>query len=122
METVLEIINDEMKSLNINYFHMVNASPKIVYPYVTSELSVNAFDYEIMVNQGDLILDLWTRNERLEIIKLCDNLKKHFMNFMKEKDGVTVHIDYATSMPIRTNDNTLKRVQMTFDVTWWEGA
>lgn len=122
METVLSIINDEMKSLNINYYYMINESPKIEYPYVTGELTQNGFDYETMTSKGDLLLDLWTRNERLELIRLCDKLKNHFMNFMKEKDGVIVHIDYATSMPISTNDNTLKRLQVNLDVTWWKGA
>lgn len=122
MQEVLEVINAQMQAIGVQYYDMTNTSAKVTYPYATGEFTQSGFDYETMQNQGDLLLDLWTRNERLELVGLCDKLQKHFSNFMTEKKGVIVHIEYAGSTPLRTNDNTLKRLQVNLNVTWWKGV
>lgn len=121
METVLTVINEEMQSLGIQYYNMTNTSPKVTYPYVTGEFLQSLYDFEDGSNGGDLLLELWTRGEMLELIRLNDKIKQHFKDLIKEKDGEVIHFSYMGATPQRTNDNMLKKLQINLEITWWEG-
>lgn len=121
MEQVLEVINEQMQILGIQYFDMINTSAKVTYPYVTGELTQSGYSYEDGSNTADLLLEAWTRNERLELIQLCEKIKNHFKDFTTEKNGVVMHISYMGAIPQRTNDYGLKKSQINLDIHYWEG-
>lgn len=121
METVLKMIYEHMQEIGVQYYDMTNTSPKITYPYVTGELTQNRFDDETGQNGGDLLLEAWTRGERLELVKLCETIKQHFKYLTAVENGTYAQFEYAGAMPQRTNDNSLKKLQINLSVTWWEG-
>lgn len=121
MLDVLKAISEQMKHLNLQYHDIMNNSEKVTYPYITGELSQSLYDVETGRNEADLLLDLWTRNERLEIVKVNEQLKAHFSNLDVVKDGAYIHFDYETCVPVATNDYSLKRLQVILSITWWKG-
>lgn len=122
METVLKVINEEMNAIGVQYYDMTNTSPKITYPYVTGEFTQNDYNFEDGRNSGDLLLEAWTRGERLELIRLNENIKQHFKDFRKVEDGTAICVSYVGAIPVRTNDNSLKKLQINLEINWWEGA
>lgn len=121
METVLKAIYEETQAVGVQYYDMTNTSPKVTYPYVTGELTQSLYDFEDGSNNGDLLLEAWTRGERFELVSLNEKIKQHFKDLIKEKDGKVIHFSYVGAIPQRTNDNTLKKLQINLDITWWEG-
>ena len=121
MLEVLKAINEQMQALNLQYYDIINNSSKVTYPYLTGELSQSLFDVETGRNEADLLIDLWTRNERLEIVKINEQLKAHFSNLDVVKDGIYIHFDYGSCTPVATNDYTLKRLQVIISIVWWKG-
>ena len=121
METVLKVIAQEMQKIGVQYYDMTNTSGKITYPYVTGEFTQSEYEFEDGSNRGDLLMDAWNRGQRLDLVKLNDKIKAHFKDFRKIVDGVAIHISYMGAVPIRTNDDSLKRLQINLDINWWEG-
>ena len=83
MEQVLEVINEQMQILGIQYFDMINTSAKVTYPYVTGELTQSGYSYEDGSNTADLLLEAWTRNEFS-----CAKKSKNILKISQQKKTV----------------------------------
>ena len=122
MQKVLEIINHEMALLGINYFYLTNDSPQIVYPYVTGEYSESEYTYEDGANSGEMLLECWTRGSNLDLVELNEKIKDHFRNFKAYDNKFACYIAYNSNYPRRTNDNSLKKLEIHLSVVYWEGV
>ena len=122
MQTILKVIAEEMAKIGVDYYDMINTSGTVTYPYITGEFTQSEYDFEDGHNRGDLLMDAWNRGSRLDLVKINDKIKDHFRDFRTTKDGMTIHISYMGAVPIRTNDDSLKRLQINLDIHWWEGV
>lgn len=121
METVLAIIEREMRLIGIDYHFMINKSAPVIYPYVTGEYNESEYSFEDASNSGEMLLEAWTRGSYLELIRLNDKIKQHFKDFRVFENGISLHIAYNGNYPRRTNDNTLKKLEIHLQIEYWEG-
>jgi hypothetical protein len=120
---ILEIIAGELGpgGLDLNYSYLVyrpDGDP--AYPYVTGEYSETSWSFEDGHTEGTLLLEAWTRGEQLELIELKEKIKQHFRDLRIVRNKTTALISYGSSNPVRTEDSTLKEIQLTLDVKAWE--
>lgn len=121
IDKVLEIINDEMTNIGVDYSYMINDKEPITYPYVTGEYSENGYSSENKMTTCDLLLECWNRGSEYGLIEVINKIKNHFDNFSTVQDGVGVAIDYSSCVPRRTNDINLKKVEIHLDIVYWKG-
>lgn len=121
MEKVLEIIKRELDALGIDYYYMINTASTVKYPYVTGEYNESEYSYEDNSNVAEMLLEVWNRDSDVELVKLNDLIKNHFRNLIVCEEGLTVHISYANSFPVRTGDYKLKKREIHLDINFWEG-
>lgn len=121
MEKILKIINEQMKSLGIEYYYLYNNAPKVIYPYVTGEFTQSTFSYEDGSNNGDMLLECWNRGSQLSLIYLLQKIKEHFEDLRVVKDSTVAHISFNSAYPVRTNDAELLKIEIHLDITYWEG-
>lgn len=121
IDKVLQIINEEMQKLNINYFYLYNDSEKVTYPYVTGEYAESSYAHENQMTQGDLLLECWNRGSDINLIAVINKIKEHFAEFQTVKNNIGIAINYNSCVPRRTNDINLKKYEMHLDVVHWKG-
>lgn len=122
MEKVLEIINDEFTKLNLEYYYMTNTSPVVNYPYITGEFTEAEYSYEDNSAAGDLLLEVWNRGDKKGLIEAVEKIKMHFRDLRMQKDGMTVFFAYDNAFPIRTNDESLDKIEVHITINYFEGA
>ena len=110
----------EMQKLNINYAFM-EWRGAIVYPYFTGEYFTNNYSFEDNKTSGEILLEGWTRGTWDELNALDEQIKAHFANFTTVKDGTAVSIAYLNSIPVRTGDIELKKIQIRLETKSWKG-
>lgn len=121
MKEILQIINEQMKALGIEYYYLYNNASNVKYPYVTGEYTESGYSYEDNSNSGDMLLELWNRGSQLELIELSNKIKNHFRYLQVSKGQVFANIVYNSAMPIRTNDASIFKLEIHLDVNYWEG-
>lgn len=121
MEEVLKIINEQMKALGVEYYYLYNNAPKVNYPYVTGEFTQNNYSYEDGSNNGDMLLECWSRGSQLSLVYLLQRIKEHFEDLRIVKDDIVAHISFNSAYPVRTNDVELLKTEIHLDITYWEG-
>lgn len=121
MKEILQIINEQMKALGIEYYYLYNNASNVKYPYVTGEYTESGYSYEDNSNSGDMLLELWNRGSQLELIELSNKIKNHFRYLQVSKGKVFANIVYNSAMPIRTNDASIFKLDIHLDVNYWEG-
>ena len=114
---ILEILSREMAAIGINYSLMTATKPS--YPYFTCEPSENNFSYEENKTQGQLLIEGWTRGTWAELIAAKDIIKKHFADYRTVESGEAVYISYLSSMPIRSGEAELKKIQIILEFQTW---
>ena len=120
--SVLKIINDDMKSLGINYeFGVWNS--KAVYPYFVGEYQETPPLYEDGMQETTFILSGFSRGTWLELEETKDKIKNHYNKVggrtVIVDNGSAVAIFYASSLIIPTGDAELKKIQINLDVKEW---
>jgi len=122
---ILKLISTEMRSMNLNYFYMINDSINIVYPYVTGEYFENDYVDENLTTDGEMILNLWTRSSELSLIELKEQIKNKFRNYQTVITGINgkklaVCINYSRKTPRYTDVEGLKRIEISLQIKYWE--
>ena len=115
---ILEIVNREMAAIGINYHLMMATNP--VYPYFTCEPSENDFSFEENKTQGQLLIEGWTRGTWSELFAAKDIIKQHFADYRTVENGEAVYINYLSSLPIRSGEAELKKIQIILEFKTWE--
>lgn len=121
MDKLLQIINEEMNKIGIDYYYLYNNSPNVTYPYVTGEYTESDYEYEDNHNGGDLLLECWTRGSQLELLNLHQKIKEYFRELRVSKNDIYAVISYNTANDVRTNDATLFKKEIHLDINYWEG-
>lgn len=122
MNFVIEQLNSLMKSLNIEYYYLLNNAPQVIYPYVTGEFTQNNYSFEDNSNKGDFLLELWNRGSYTPLIELENTIKNNFRNLRVSKGNKTMMISYNQSIPVETNEANLFKIEIHLDISYWEGA
>lgn len=115
---ILEILNREMAAIGINYHLMMATNP--VYPYFTCEPTENDFSFEENKTQGQLLIEGWTRGTWNELFAAKDIIKQHFADYRTVENGEAVYINYLSSLPIRSGEAELKKIQIILEFKTWE--
>ena len=70
---------------------------------------------------GTLILDGWTRNDRLELLHADKKIKEVFRSLVAVVGDKAFFIRYGGSSMIPTGDMELKKITITLFLQEWEG-
>lgn len=117
----LNFISSILKPL-VNYHFLYYKADTVEYPYWVGEYLEND-DYNAEINyQGTtFILTGVTRGSYLELEKQKEIIKKALKDkraILPNGAGIAVH--YGYSMPIRTDDIELQKIQINLTVQEWE--
>lgn len=121
MDEIIEQMSIAMTQLGIDYHYLYNNKATIEYPYCTGEFTQNEYSYEDNSNKGDFLLELWNRESPSPLIELEKEIKDYFRNLNVVKNNVTMNISYNSSMPVRTNEASLYKLEIHLDISYWEG-
>lgn len=121
IEKVLEIINQEMIGLGIDYHFMTNDKEKVTYPYVTGEYYEAGYSSENAKTTGQLLLEGWQRGLYSDLISVANSIKNHFDELQIVTDDVAIAFDFNTFNPLRTDDPELKKFEIYIDIVYWKG-
>ena len=121
---ILKVIAQEMASMGINYYYMVNDSETVTYPYVTGEYNEYQYTFEDRSTVGELLLDVWTRGSELSLLAVKDLIKDKFSNYQiavaDETKKMSLSLAYLSKVPRQTNVEGLKRLEIRLQVNYWE--
>lgn len=121
ISTVLEIINNEFEKLGVDYYYMTNTSGKVTYPYCTGEYSESNYSNENRESNGDLLVELWSKNGDIESLKTIEKIKEHFSEFQTVQKVLALAINFGSFVERRTGVENLKKYEMHMSVTYWKG-
>lgn len=121
---ILKVIAQEMASMGINYYYMVNDSETVTYPYVTGEYNEYQYTFEDRSTVGELLFDVWTKGSELSLLAVKDLIKDKFSNYQiavaDETKKMSLSLAYLSKMPRRTDVEGLKRLEIRLQVNYWE--
>ncbi len=130
MIDILNVLNDEMNRLNLNY-EFGEYTKEIKYPYIVSEYIENPIKKECAEKSGTIILSAFTRDRKennieingtkLELEEIGEKIEKNFKHFVSSIKGNSVSIEYDYRTLVPTEDKTLKRIDIYLSVSKWEG-
>lgn len=120
MVDVLNFIKEKLEAAGINY-QFGEWTGEIKYPYFVGECTSDDYVYENKKTSGTLILDGWTRNSRLELLKADEKIKKIFASLVAVVGNKAFFIRYGGSSMIPTGDMELKKITITLFLQEWEG-
>ena len=116
----LKFISKTLKPL-VNYHFLYYKTDKVEYPYWVGEYLENEYSAETNYQGTTFILTGVTRGSYLELEKQKEIIKKALKNkraIIPSGTGIAVHYDY--SMPIRTDDIELQKIQINLTIQEWE--
>lgn len=123
MVDVLNVLKEELiDNLKLNYCYKKYNKPKVTYPYIIGEYMETSKTNEDNRKNGQIILSIFTRNSMLEIEKVADKIENLFQFFCKEKNKSVVSIEYSNRIPVDTNDDKIKKIEIYLDFNKWKGA
>jgi len=122
IEAGLQIINDSLKSVGINYAFM-EWKGKPVYPYFVGEYQEIEPPDESGLQETNFILDGFTRGRWEELEQAKNKIKSLFPKVVGKvviaEDGSAVAIFYANSLVVPTGDAELKKIQINLVIKEW---
>lgn len=118
---ILEVLNQEMEKLNINYSFMRYTEAIPQYPYFVSSYVENEYSEEEQKTTGTITISGWSRNSLLELIEVKDVLKRHFNQFSVVKDGYTVVVHYDNGTAIDSGEAELYKIIIRLSFKEWKG-
>lgn len=116
----LNFISSILKPL-INYHFLYYKTDKVEYPYWVGEYLESEQSAETNYQETTFILTGVTRGSYLELEKQKEIIKKALKDkraILSNGTGIAVHYDY--SMPIRTDDIELQKIQINLTIQEWE--
>lgn len=116
----LNFISDALKPL-INYHFLYYKTDRVEYPYWVGEYIETEYSAETNYQETPFILTGVTRGSYLELEKQKEIIKKAFRDkraILSNGAGIAVYFDY--SMPIRTDDIELQKIQINLTIQEWE--
>ena len=116
----LKFISKTLKPL-VNYHFLYYKTGKVEYPYWVGEYLENEYSAETNYQGTTFILTGVTRGSYLELEKQKEIIKKALKDkraILPSGTGIAVHYDY--SMPIRTDDIELQKIQINLTIQEWE--
>jgi hypothetical protein len=116
----LNFISDALKPL-INYHFLYYKTDRVEYPYWVGEYIETEYSAETNYQETPFILTGVTRGSYLELEKQKEIIKKAFKDkraILSNGAGIAVYFDY--SMPIRTDDIELQKIQINLTIQEWE--
>lgn len=116
----LKFISKTLKPL-INYHFLYYKTDKVEYPYWVGEYLENEYSAETNYQGTTFIITGVTRGSYLELEKQKEIIKKALKDkraILSNGAGIAVHYDY--SMPIRTDDIELQKIQINLTIQEWE--
>lgn len=116
----LKFISKTLKPL-VNYHFLYYKTDKVEYPYWVGEYLENEYSAETNYQGTTFILTGVTRGSYLELEKQKEIIKKALKDkraILSNGAGIAVHYDY--SMPIRTDDIELQKIQVNLTIQEWE--
>lgn len=123
MEDVLKAVNDSMQAIGLNYEFMEWTKPPD-YPYWVGEYSENEATTEDGFCDGTLILTGFTRGKWLDLEQNKKKIEQRFDAINGRATttdiGSVVVIFYGGSLPIRTGDAELKKIQVNLIFKKWK--
>lgn len=118
---ILEVLNQEMEKLNINYSFMRYIDDVPRYPYFVGDYIETEYSEEEQKTSGSINISGWSRNNLLELIDVQETLKKHFNQFSIVKDGCTVVINYDAGSVIDSGEAELYKIIVRLSFKEWKG-
>lgn len=122
----LSVIKSAMKELGLNYSYMEepmddDETSEPVYPYFVGEYMEAESISEDGVQEATFILNGYARESWSELEKSKDKIKSYFPQIGKTVivDGSTVAVFYSHSIPVRTVDAEIKKIQINLDIKEW---
>lgn len=116
----LNFISSILKPL-VNYHFLYYKTDKVEYPYWVGEYLESEYSAETNYQETTFILTGVTRGSYLELEKQKEIIKKALKDkraILPSGTGIAVHYDY--SMPIRTDDIELQKIQVNLTIQEWE--
>ena len=116
----LKFISKTLKPL-VYYHFLYYKTDKVEYPYWVGEYLENEYSAETNYQGTTFILTGVTRGSYLELEKQKEIIKKALKDkraILPSGTGIAVHYDY--SMPIRTDDIELQKIQINLTIQEWE--
>lgn len=127
MKTVLEIIKDELNSIDVPYEFM-RWNDAVQYPYFIGEYTEVPVVTEDGAKETTFMLTGTTNTSEgswLELEQFRAKIEKHFPSAYGLRkataDGAVV-IMYENSFPVPTGEADLKRIQINLQIKEWKGA
>lgn len=113
MINLLKELTKEFRAVTPESFLAMNNKSKVVYPYLTYDLSGEHLEANVEGFYVDV--DIFDKNSSyVNIFTLEENLKKHFKDNRKLTDDLYVRFKYLRSNNIDTRDEELKRRNLQF--------
>lgn len=121
---VLSIVYEELDSMNINYYYMINDSSSVIYPYVTGEYYEYDYRFEDESTNGEILLEAWTRGSESELIDIKDKIKEKFKNYQivisENGKSMGLSINYLNKTLRRTEIEGLRKLEIRLQTNYWE--
>lgn len=124
IETILGIIKDELKSIDVPYEFMRWTSTTNPEKYWIGEYTESPVFTEDGSEEYSLILTGTTKASWLELMQDMAKIKDHFPTvggLRKTTDIGAVVIFYENNFPVPTGDANLKRIQVNLRIKAWKG-
>ncbi len=116
---LLEVINDELLKLDINYEYG-EYKGDLKYPYAVGEYSESNYQYENNITNGEFILVVFHRGNELDLINIKEKVKNTFADFRKVVNSGTVNVSYRNKLFIR--EANLKKMEIYLDTKTMKGV
>lgn len=120
MIEVLKLIKEKLEAAGMNY-QFGEWKGAIKYPYFVGELTVDDYVDENQKTSETLILDGWTRNDRLELLHADKKIKEVFKSLVAVIGNKAFFIRYGGANMFPTGETELKKITITLFIQEWEG-
>lgn len=120
MVDVLNFIKEKLEAAGINY-QFGEWTGEIMYPYFVGECTSDDYVDENKKTSGTVILDGWTQDSRLELLKADEKIKKVFESLVAVVDDKAFFIRYGGANMVPTGETELKKITITLFIQEWEG-
>lgn len=118
---LLEIINNELEKLNLNYEYG-EYTGELKYPYITGEYNETGYTYEDNITRGEFILTVWNRGKEIDLINIKEQIKNVFADYRTSTNSGAINIDYRNKLFIRSGEAELKKMEIYLDTKCLKGV
>lgn len=117
---LLRILDEEMSKIT-NYEYDEYSGP-LVYPYAVGAYSERGFNYEDNSTSGEIILTLFHRGNRSDLINIKEQVQEVFADYRAVTESGAISINYRNKLFIRSGEPELKKMEIYLDTKVWKGV